>query len=151
MRIVIEPHPNFQAARATRLCRLACFTMAASIETQQTVVDWNEQCTDIHLALIGRSIVDWREIAPFLGLTEAEEIAILGSNPHSVPAQKMAMLRKWRQKKGVEATYNQLYQLFGMYELTSLQDKMKQIIGGKLPAGMMTIIKLIMHICVCCS
>ena len=41
----------------------------------------------------------------FLGLTEAEEMAILGTNPHSVSAQKIAMLRKWKQKKGSAATY----------------------------------------------
>ena len=129
MRRVIEPHPNFSQRRA--LVFLPLPSMASCIGTQQAVPDWNEQCIDMHLAVISRSIIDWREISPFLGLTEAEEIAILEST-HSVPARKMAMLRKWKQKNGIEATYNNLYQAFGMCELTALQDKMKQILAGKL-------------------
>ena len=40
-----------------------------------------------------------REISPFLGLTEAEEHEILGSAPHSVLEQKIAMLRLWKKKE----------------------------------------------------
>ena len=33
---------------------------------------WNQPCLEEHLAEIATSIVEWREISPFLGLTEAE-------------------------------------------------------------------------------
>ena len=75
-------------------------------ETQQPA-DWNKLCTEAHLAVIGDSIADWRAVSPFLGLTEVEEIAIIEST-HSVPARKMAMLRKWKQKLGAKATYKRL-------------------------------------------
>ena len=58
---------------------------------------WNQPCSEEHLAEIAMLITDWRAVSPFLGLTEADEIAILEST-HSVPARKMAMLRKWKQK-----------------------------------------------------
>ena len=66
---------------------------------------WNQPCLEEHLAEIATSIIKWREISPFLGLTEAEEHEILGSAPHSVLEQKIAMLRLWKKKKGIAATY----------------------------------------------
>lgn len=39
------------------------------------------------------------------------------------------MLRKWKQKKGMAATYNQLHQAFRMCELIDHEDKMKQILA----------------------
>ena len=90
--------------------------------------DWNQPCAEEHLAQISFSIVDWRLLSPFLGLTEAEEIAILESI-QSVPARKMAMLRKWKQKKGMAATYNQLCRVFRTCGLIDLEDKMKQILA----------------------
>ena len=51
---------------------------------QQQQAGWNQPCSEDHLAVISDAIADWRAISPFLGLTEAEEIAKLGSNPHSV-------------------------------------------------------------------
>ena len=89
---------------------------------------WNQPCTEEHLAQITVWIADWRALSPFLGLTEAEEIAILETT-HSVPARKMAMLRKWKQRKGRAATYNQLCRVFRTCELFDLEDKMKQILA----------------------
>ena len=50
------------------------------METRLTRTDatakhgWNQPCSDNHLAVIS-DIADWRAVSPFLGLTEAEEIA----------------------------------------------------------------------------
>ena len=48
---------------------------------------------------ISTSITEWREISPFLGLTEAEEHEILGPAPHSVRSQKIEMLRPWKKQE----------------------------------------------------
>ena len=85
-------------------------------------------CTDSHLAEIATSIVKWRELSPFLGLTEAEEHEILGSAPHSVLQQKIALLRLWKKKTGRAATYNRLCQVFRNSERLDLEDKIKQIL-----------------------
>ena len=66
------------------------------------------RCSEEHLADIATNVTEWRELSPFLGLTEAEEHEILGTAPHSVRSQKIAMLRQWKKKKGKDATYNQL-------------------------------------------
>ena len=84
-----------------------CLDVTAS----QLPADWYNPCSDEHLADISLLIADWRAVSPFLGLTEAEEIAILEST-HSVPARKMAMLRKWKQKRGEKATYKRLCRVF---------------------------------------
>ena len=96
-------------------------------ETQQPA-KWNKRCSEAHLAIIADSISDWRAVSPFLGLMEAEESAILGSNPHSVPVQRIAMLRKWKQKRGTKATYKRLCRAFTIAKRTDLVDKVKQLL-----------------------
>ena len=96
------------------------------------LVSWNQPCSEADLAKISRFLVDWRAVSPFLGLTEADEIVILGANPHSVPAQKIALLRKWKLLNGTNATYSELCQVFRLCELTDLEDKVKQMLAGKL-------------------
>ena len=52
----------------------------------------------------------WRALSPFLGLTEAEEMDILGANPHSVLAQKISMLKNGnRRKEGAPLAIGRLY------------------------------------------
>ena len=80
------------------------------------------------LAKIAMSIADWRAVSPFLGLTEAEEMAILGSNPHSVSAQKIAMLRKWKQKRGTKATYKRLCRVFRDCGSRDLEEKVTELL-----------------------
>ena len=96
--------------------------------SEQQPAGWNQPCLEEHLAEIATSITEWREISPFLGLTEAEEREILGSAPHSVRLQKIAMLRLWKKKKGKAATYNQLCRVFRKSKQLDLEDEMKQIL-----------------------
>ena len=96
---------------------------------QQLPPGWNHPCLEEHLAEIATSIVKWREISPFLGLTEAKEQEILCAVPPlSVLEQKIAMLRLWKKKKGNDATYNQLCKAFRKSEKLDLEDKIKQIL-----------------------
>ena len=97
--------------------------------SEQQPEGWNQPCLEEHLAEIAASITEWREISPFLGLTEAEEHEILGSAPHSVRSQKIAMLRLWKKKKGKAATYNQLCRAFRKSEQLDLEDKMKEMLA----------------------
>ena len=103
-------------------------TISEDVTAGQQPADWNKPCSDEHLADISILIADWRAVSPFLGLTEAEEIAILEST-HSVPARKMAMLRKWKQKKGRAATCDQLSRVFRKCERLDLVEKIKQILA----------------------
>ena len=105
--------------------------MAESISGDTTAVlqpaSWSQPCSEEHLAKIAMLITDWRAVSPFLGLTEAEEIAILEST-HSVPARKIAMLRKWKQKRGAKATYKRLYRGFRDCGLRDLEDKVTELL-----------------------
>ena len=87
----------------------------------------NEVCSEEHLAEIALSIVEWKEVSPFLGLTEAEEHEIVGS----VRTQKIAMLRKWKQKKGSKATYKRLCRVFRKCGLCDLKKKVKELLAEK--------------------
>ena len=79
------------------------------------------------MASIAKWITDWRAVSPFLGLTEAEEIAIRESS-RSLSAQKMMMLRKWKLKQGVKATYNRLCRVFRKSGLLDLAEKVKELL-----------------------
>ena len=81
-------------------------------DSAQQPSGWDKLCSEEHMAKIARLVTDWKEISPFLGLTAAEEHEILGSAPHSVFHQKIAMLRKWKEKRGAKATYKRLCRVF---------------------------------------
>ena len=89
---------------------------------------WNQPCSAEHLAKIAMLITDWRAVSPFLGLTEAEEIAIRGSDPYSVSAQKIAMLRKWKQIRGAKATYKRLCRVFKDCGSRDLEEKVTELL-----------------------
>ena len=108
-------------------CGLSAFDMAESPRESQHPACWKQPCSDEHLAKIATWITDWRAVSPFLGLTEAEEITILEST-HSVPARKMAMLRKWKQKRGAKATYKRLCQAFSDCSFCDLEEKVIELL-----------------------
>ena len=135
----IRPHRSILYASSSlfELNRTYCvsdlLSMIYAMETTEVTAaqqpaDWNKPCSDEHLAGISPSIVDWRAVSPFLGLTEAEEIAILGSNPHSVPVQKITMLRKWKQKRGAKATYKRLCRVFRDCGSRDLEEKVTELL-----------------------
>ena len=95
-------------------------TFSEDVTAAQQPAGWNNPCSEENLAEITVFVTEWREISPFLGLTEAEEHEILGSAPHSVRSQKIAMLRLWKKKKGNAATYNQLSRVFRKCERLDL-------------------------------
>ncbi len=60
-------------------------------------------CRDDHILTIARQIPRWQSLAPFIGLNELDEETIKESG--GVEVQRIKMLRKWREKLGVGATY----------------------------------------------
>ena len=87
----------------------------------------NVVCSEQHLAEIALWIVEWREVSPFLGLTEAEEHELVGS----VRSQKIAMLRLWKKKQGSKATYKRLCRAFRKCGLCDLEEKVKELLTEK--------------------
>ncbi len=61
-------------------------------------------CKDVHLCEISLSVTNWRAIAPFLGLSKVVEEQI-EKDEGKTDTQKIAMLRRWREKFGRKATY----------------------------------------------
>ena len=82
---------------------------------------------DSDLARLSRNVVSWEELAPFWGLTEAEEEEIKRDN-HSYAAQKLAALRRWKAKCSKTATYRQLVRLFTRMGKLELVEKVREIV-----------------------
>ena len=104
--------------------------LETGLRAEQQPAGWDQPCLEEHLAEIATGIIKWREISPFLSLSEAEEHEILGAIPTlSVLEQKIAMLRLWKKKKGRAATYNQLCRAFRKSKQLDLEDEMKEILA----------------------
>ena len=91
-----------------------------------TVSSWDEQWSEQHLYQISQHITDWKEIAPALGLTETDEENIAGQA--SVPAQRIAMLRTWKQKNGAASTYRKLADVLSMCGRQNLVDEIGKLV-----------------------
>ena len=89
---------------------------------------WNLPCSDNHLVQLSELIADWREMAPYLGLTRTDEEDIFTCYPRSAPRQRIEMLRKWSQKNGPHATYNKLALVFQNCGRKDLFSKINELV-----------------------
>ena len=87
----------------------------------------DQPCSDEHISKLALYITDWQSIAPFLGLTEAEESEIV-EDSSKARMKKIKMLRKWRNKKGEKATYRNLAEVLLELEETDLVEKLCRLI-----------------------
>ena len=65
----------------------------------------DQPCQSELLNEISRHITEWTYLAPFTGISKAEEKEIVGEWPHSIRKQKLEFLRMWQEKHGLKATY----------------------------------------------
>ena len=65
-------------------------------------------CSSALIATFSEHIVDWEELGPYFGLTEAEQQEIRASHAHQYKVQKRKMLWMWVEKLGEKATYHEL-------------------------------------------
>ena len=64
--------------------------------------------SDIHLSNITSHITEWRELVPFLDISEVEEKDIVDSYPNRPKLQRREALRKSKESNGKKATYHKL-------------------------------------------
>ena len=102
------------------------------------IPDEDLNCTwrDSDLARLALHIVSWEELAPFWGLTVAEEEEIRRDNP-KYAAQKLAALCQWKVNSKGAATYRQLVRVFSKLGEMGLVEKVREILltPEEVPAG----------------
>ena len=84
-------------------------------------------CKDRHLRKLAQSLPDWRGVAPFLGLSEAEENMIEEEHTSAL-GRRIAVLRKWREKHGKKATYERLAKVFCDMGNAALADDVAKVL-----------------------
>ena len=87
--------------------------------------------TDIHIADLAFILTTWEELAPYLGLTEAEEEAIQVDYRGRYGLQKRQALRKWKAKSGrgpKGATYRQLIVALCHARDKEMAEKVKELL-----------------------
>ena len=80
---------------------------------------------DINIAKLAREMTEWQELAPFLGLTPAEEREIVERYRDRLQLQKRQALRKWKEKHGRKATYRSLITILCEQNRADLADVLK--------------------------
>ena len=88
----------------------------------------NSPISPSHIDKISQAVIHWEDLAPSLGLTEAEEEAIKENNRRRYELQKRDALRKWKQKNGSEATYRQLIRILSRLKEIDLAEKVRDIL-----------------------
>ena len=88
-------------------------------------------CLDSDLVEISQLIHDWREIAPFLRLTQTDEEDIIGYSPNSVPVQRRMMLTTWKKRHGSAATYSRLANAFGQCGRQELVERVSVLVDRR--------------------
>ena len=85
-------------------------------------------CSSGHIAKISEHIENWEELAPYFGLTEAEEQEIQANNIHQYKVQRRKMVWKWVRKQGSKATYGKLKKVFEEVDESSLVSRVDELL-----------------------
>jgi hypothetical protein len=83
--------------------------------------------SDIHIAQLAKSVTEWQELAPFLGLSRAEIKEIVAEYRGGLKLQTREALGKWKEKNGREATYQNLIKIFRKQDRVDLADKVEDL------------------------
>ena len=84
--------------------------------------------SDIHLSDIALKITEWRELAPYLDLSEVEEKDIVDIYPNDPKLQRREALRKWKENNGIKATYRRLICILCSQGRASTAQALKEIL-----------------------
>ena len=86
------------------------------------------RCSSAHITKLSEHIEDWEELAPYFGLTEAEQQVIRASHAHQYKVQKRKMLWKWVRKLGEKATYRELIKVLEEAGESLLISRVKELL-----------------------
>ena len=88
-----------------------------------------QPCKGYHLAKIALHMTKWQSISPYLKLGEIDEEQIIAKFPNDLKAQKIAMLRRWKAKRGERATYMKLARVLLELGQVSLVEEVCKILS----------------------
>ena len=86
-------------------------------------------CSSAHIAKLSEHIENWEELAPYFGLTAAEEEDIRASHALQYKVQKRKMLWKWVRKLGKKATYRELIKVLDEAGESLLILRVEELLG----------------------
>lgn len=86
----------------------------------------NRPCSVAHANEISLHIVNWESLSPFLGLKETDEEDIRHSGNRA--AQRIALLRRWKQIWGFKATYLRLAEAFAQIGNRELVERLCKLV-----------------------
>ena len=94
----------------------------------------DQRCSDQHLLSISR-FLNWRNVAPYLGLSEVD-IEDIDYDRRSQSEKRLTTLRKWKSKYGYTATFKNLVLALLKIENTDHAEKVCQLLKPQVHTGM---------------
>ena len=85
--------------------------------------------SDVHISDIASQITDWRELAPYLDISEVVEKDIVDLYQKFPNLQRCEALRKWKELNGPHATYRKLITVFCLQGKIATAHKLKVLLG----------------------
>ena len=110
-----------------------CFQQALDVSTKLAKSLFNPtaldvRCSSAHIAKLSEHMEDWEELAPYFGLTEAEQQEIRAIHALQYKVQKRKMLWKWVRKLGEKATYRELIKVLEEADESLLIPRVKELL-----------------------
>lgn len=100
-----QEYVHLFAETGLKMAAISLQDLTAKFPPSQDRLD--EEVSEEHLRVMSRIIVDHETVGLELGLT-VPELAEINHDATTLERQKMYMLRKWKQKFALKATYRQL-------------------------------------------
>ena len=103
------------------------FIVESAIDLIHTM---DQPCTDAHLSQISEWILDWRAVAPFLGLEiQEDEVGYQDDSSAFISSTRtgMAMLNAWKERYGPGATYGRLAHDFRQCGRLDLAERVSEL------------------------
>ena len=88
-----------------------------------------KKCSEDFLTRVAGKIVDWKALAPHLGMTTADRVAI-DRNGHDEDDKRRILLQRWLQRNGPDATYYRLIEAFVGAEDKDTADEICKHLAG---------------------
>lgn len=115
----------------------------------ERVIPQESVCSELLLSELASHIVNWERLAPRFGLTDSEMEEIRQDNIRNYRSQKVAFLRKWKQKLGLRATIDRLVDSLRTLEHADAADKVLELATSSHSEANIAVLQFKAHLKAC--
>ena len=103
----------------------------------------NKKCSEDFLIKVAAKIVDWKALAPHLGMTTAADAVVIERDGDGENGKRRKLLQMWLQRNGPDATYYRLIEAFIDAEDKDTADEICKYLAGISSHAAVTVLYII--------